>query len=106
MSFQSDEDRWRQALKETGLQEVMRQLRCYPGRPEDVLSNLPLLPPYPSRAFCQQWCLDEEGREVRPFFTMIITFALLAVLLLSYASCTIAAYTHSPASPVAGAHRL
>lgn len=102
MRFETDEDRWRRALKETGQQEVMRQLTCYPGQPGDVLTNLPLLPPYPTRAFCQQWCEEQDAREIRPLFTLPIFFGLLAVLFVSYAACTLASYVNTPTPTMGG----
>jgi hypothetical protein len=49
-------ERWREALEKKGLDVVRHQLDLRPGRPDEVLYNIVDEPPYPDRAFCEDWC--------------------------------------------------
>jgi len=64
-------------------------LTRYPGRLQDPINDLPLEPPYPSREFCLNWCADEDNRSVASNFNTAVVLGLLALLMVSYASCTV-----------------
>jgi hypothetical protein len=53
---------WRRGLRARGQHWVMAELHRRAGRPEDVLLEVVFEPPYPTRAFCQQWCAEEANR--------------------------------------------
>jgi hypothetical protein len=98
--IETDEDRWRTALTLVGADQIRTQLAQYPGRPTDPIWDLPLKPPYPSRAFCLEWCDESDARWFRPYTRAIVALIVLAVTALSYASCTLSTFLGSPSSSV------
>ena len=76
---------WRKALQARGKDWVRSELHRRPGRPEDTLYDVVFKEPYPTRAFCFQWCAEEENRVFRVSwhnFATIIAMALLIVSIL------------------------
>jgi len=82
----SDERRWRVGLEVAGRAAVEEYLRLYPGGPDDEMWDLPLEPPFPSRAFCQEWLLG-NSRTVTAYRGLIVFFALTVLIGVSYAGC-------------------
>jgi hypothetical protein len=91
----AEHKRWRDGLSLIGKPALMDQLRRYPGLPSDTVSDVPLHPPYPTREFCERWCHEAEHRSVRSYGTVIVTSVILAVVMLSYASCSISEFLNS-----------
>ena len=58
----------------------MTELYQRAGRPEDVLLDVVFEPPYPTRAFCWQWCAEEENR-IRVPASLMIALVLAALVL-------------------------
>jgi uncharacterized iron-regulated membrane protein len=56
---------WRKALQARGRDWVMSELHTRPGRPEDAVLDVVFEQPYPTRAFCMQWCAEQENRIFR-----------------------------------------
>jgi len=72
---------WRQGLRARGRDWVMAELHLRAGRPEDVLLEVVFEPPYPTRAFCRQWCAAEESKvRVHPSLRLALVVAALAVI--------------------------
>lgn len=59
------ETAWRAALQQRGKEWVQSELRARPGRPDDVVCDVVFEPPYPTRAFCVQWCAEQDNRIFR-----------------------------------------
>lgn len=53
---------WQKALKAKGREGVLSELRKRPGRPNDIVEDIIFQEPYPTRAFCQQWCNEQDNK--------------------------------------------
>src|SRR5215467_4013185 len=72
---------WRRGLRARGKDWVMAELHRRAGRPEDVLLDVVFEPPYPTRAFCRQWCAEEENRvHVSASLKIAVVLAALALV--------------------------
>ena len=70
---------WRAGLQERGKEWVLSELRTRPGRPDDVIYDVVFEAPYPTRAFCVQWCAEQDNK----LFSMSWhSYAAIAMLLL------------------------
>ena len=84
------EEVWRKGLQARGKEWVLSELRRRPGQPEDVLYDVVFKEPYPTRAFCFQWCAEEENRVFRMSwhtYATIIAMVLLIVSILKGIEC-------------------
>jgi hypothetical protein len=70
---------WRAALQERGKEWVVSQLRTRPGRPDDIVYDVVFEAPYPTRAFCVQWCAEQENKIVQ--FSWHVYAAIFMLLL-------------------------
>jgi hypothetical protein len=76
---------WRKGLQARGKEWVLSELHRRPGQPDDVLYDVVFKEPYPTRAFCFQWCAEEENKVFRMSwhtYAMLIALALLIVSIL------------------------
>lgn len=87
---------WRKALQARGRDWVMSELHTRPGRPEDIVYDVVFEGPYPTRAFCLQWCAEQENRILRMSWH---TYASIIALIL-FVICFYQA-VHSWQPPVA-----
>jgi hypothetical protein len=72
---------WRKALQAKGKEWVMAQLRLRVGQPNDVVLDVVFQEPLPTRAFCQQWCAEEDNKFFRfSWHTVGIIAALVIVV--------------------------
>jgi len=77
----SQDDIWRQGLRKRGKDWVLAELHRRAGGPDDVLLEVVFQPPYPTRAFCLQWCAEEESRiRVPPSLRLALVVAVLTVV--------------------------
>lgn len=75
------ETAWRVALQQRGTEWVVSQLRTRPGRPDDVVHDVVFEAPYPTRAFCVQWCAEQDNKIVRlSWHSYAAIFMLLLVI--------------------------
>jgi hypothetical protein len=75
------ETAWRAALQQRGREWVVSQLRTRPGRPDDVVHDVVFEAPYPTRAFCVQWCAEQDNRIFRlSWHSYAAGFLLLLVI--------------------------
>jgi hypothetical protein len=76
------EERWRTALKKKGLEVVQVELDMRPGRAGDICYDVGDEPPYPTRAFVENWCRGKPPKPFGPSGTtaMIIGMSLLFVV--------------------------
>jgi hypothetical protein len=72
-------DAWRAALRAKGRDWVMAELNLRAGQPEDPVYDIVHEAPYPTRAFCQRWCAEEDNKGIRLAGTT--KAALIALLL-------------------------
>ncbi|HET7881207.1 MAG TPA: hypothetical protein VFL55_10005 [Acetobacteraceae bacterium] len=75
------EEVWRRGLRARGKHWVMTELHRRAGRPDDALLEVVFEPPHPTRAFCQQWCAQEESR-IRVSPSLILALVLTAVVVI------------------------
>lgn len=73
------ETAWRAGLQERGKEWVLSELRTRPGRPDDVVYDVVFEAPYPTRAFCVQWCAEQDNKLFRMSWH---SYAAIAMLLL------------------------
>jgi hypothetical protein len=78
------EERWRAALAERGKERVQAELEMIPGRPEDLVYTLGDAPPYPTRAFCEQWCRGKPAQRIGGSGTTAILIGLTVVMVLCF----------------------
>jgi hypothetical protein len=50
------EERWHAALDAKGAAQILTELELTRGRPADPVFDVGDRPPYPTRAYCAQWC--------------------------------------------------
>ena len=74
---------WRNGLRARGKEWVLSELRRRPGQPEDTLYDVVFKEPYPTRAFCFQWCAEEENKVFRMSWHTYATMIALALLIVS-----------------------
>jgi len=80
---------WRKALQARGKDWVMSELHRRPGLPEDALYDVVFKEPYPTRAFCFEWCSEEENRLFRmSWHTYAAVFALLLLIVCLFKGVT------------------
>jgi len=75
---------WRKALGERGKDWVMAQLHTRPGRPDDVVFDVVFQPPYPTRAFCQIWCGEQDNRLFRMSWHSYAAIAMLFLFIVCF----------------------
>lgn len=92
MLYVDDEKRWRDALELMGRERIEALLRRYPGGPDDPVTDLPVHAPFPSRAFCRQWCLATTSRAARGYAVVGVAMALMATVAVSYAACSLSPF--------------
>ncbi len=61
----SEADVWRTALQARGRDWVLSELNTRPGQPDDLLYDVVFEPPYPTREFCQRWCVEDDNTFLR-----------------------------------------
>ncbi len=57
----SAETLWRNGLKARGVDWVKAELRRRPGQPDDLVYDVVFQQPYPTREFCEKWCVEEDN---------------------------------------------
>jgi hypothetical protein len=84
------DERWRAALEDRGMHVVRAELDSRPGRPGDLMYDYADGPPYPTRAFCEQWCRGAPPKRagISGAGAMIIAMPVLIVV------CIIQAISH------------
>ncbi|HEX3989661.1 MAG TPA: hypothetical protein VHX39_00680 [Acetobacteraceae bacterium] len=60
-----DEDAWREGLRAKGRDWVLAELNMRPGLPQDPLLDVVYVSPYPTREFCQRWCVESDNQYLR-----------------------------------------
>jgi len=56
-----DAARWRKAMETMGRISVEATLRRRPGRSYEPVLDIVDEPPYPSREFCERWCIEQDN---------------------------------------------
>ena len=60
-----EEDAWREALRTKGRDWVLTELNTRPGMPQDPLLDVVYVQPFPTREFCQRWCVETDNQYLR-----------------------------------------
>jgi hypothetical protein len=60
-----EEDAWREALRTKGRDWVLAELNTRPGLPQDPLLDVVYEQPFPTREFCQRWCVETDNQYLR-----------------------------------------
>ena|ERR1700761_1137868 len=79
----SIEARWREGLERKGADWVQRELQTRAGQPGDVLLDVVHEEPYPTRDYCQQWCIAQENRVGRPSIPVLAAIGLMVLVLIA-----------------------
>jgi hypothetical protein len=76
------EERWRAALKKKGMDAMRAELDLRPGRPTDPVYDIGDGPPYPTRAYCEEWCRGAPPPRMGPSGAakMVIIMSILVVV--------------------------
>lgn len=74
--------RWRDAMERMGKAGVEVEMRRRPGPPTDVVLDIGDEAPYPTRAFCEQWCTEQDNILFRfsPRMGIILTLCVLLLV--------------------------
>jgi len=80
-------ERWHDAMRRMGRAAVEAALRRRPGRPAERIDDIGSEPPYPTRAFCEQWCVEQDNIVYR--FTP--RTAVILTLIVAILACTVMA---------------
>jgi hypothetical protein len=82
MVDRATEERWCAALKEKGIDAVRVELDMRPGRATDVCYDIGDIPPYPTRAFCEEWCRGKPPRRMGLSgpSSMVVIMSILVVV--------------------------
>lgn len=73
---------WREALKAKGKHWVQAQLNERPGRSDDPVFDLVFEAPFPTRAFCAQWCAEEDNKLFRISGAGVVTILVFVVFMI------------------------
>lgn len=73
------ETAWRKALEARGKDWVMAELRRRPGRPQDVVYDIVFEQPYPTREFCEQWCIEQDNKLFHVSLQLFVMIGIAAV---------------------------
>jgi hypothetical protein len=75
-------ERWQEALRRLGKEEVWAKLSQRLGNPREPLYDIVYEPPFPTREFCQQWYTDEDNAfRVHPTKVgILLVLALIAIV--------------------------
>lgn len=75
-------ERWQEALRRVGKEQVWAKLSERPGNPRDPLYDIVYEPPYPTREFCQQWYTEEDSAfRVHPAkLAILLVLVLIAIV--------------------------
>ena len=72
---------WRKALQVKGKDWVLAEMRRRPGQPGDVVLDVVYQDPLPTRAFCMQWCAEEDNKIIRFTWQKVaIGFAIILLV--------------------------
>ena len=77
----ANEERWRDAMQRMGRSAVEAHLRRRPGRPTEAIDDVGYDPPYPPRAFCEQWCIEQDNILFR-FSPRMVAIAVTLVIVM------------------------
>jgi hypothetical protein len=77
------EERWHAALRDRGAARVMAELELTRGNPADPVFDIGDRPPYPTRAYCAQWCRNGGRPAARGAGAAVIGGALVLLLFAS-----------------------
>lgn len=73
------ETAWRKALEARGKDWVMAELCRRPGRPQDVVYDIVFEQPYPTREFCEKWCIEQENKLFHVSWQLFVMIGLAAI---------------------------
>ena len=77
------EAKWREGLNRKGRDWVTRELQTRVGQPDDVILDVVYEEPYPSRAFCQRWCIEQDNKTGGPSVATAVTMVILVVIIIA-----------------------
>jgi hypothetical protein len=60
-----EEQTWYEGLRARGRDWVLDELNRRPGMPQDPLHDVVYSEPYPTREFCQRWCVEVDNQYLR-----------------------------------------
>jgi len=77
------EERWHAALEAKGAARVLAELELTRGNPADPVFEIGDRPPYPTRAYCAQWCRNGGRPSARGAGAAMLGGALVLLLFAS-----------------------
>jgi hypothetical protein len=78
------ETAWRAGLQQRGKEWVLSELRTRPGRADDVVYDVVFEAPYPTRAFCVQWCAEQDNKIFRLSWHSYAAIAMLLLVIVCF----------------------
>jgi len=90
-----DEMDWRRALDAKGRDWVMAELKRRAGRPNDVVLDVVFSEPYPTRAFCERWCAEQDNRMFH-LSGHAIAIIVASILLFAFAIKAVVSWNNLP----------
>ncbi len=89
-------ERWRAAMGRMGKIAVEAELRRRPGRPSERVLDIGNEAPYPTREFCEQWCIEQDNILFRFSPRIGVVLALFVLLL----ACVLQVYGSIGVAPI------
>jgi hypothetical protein len=86
---------WRRALDAKGRDWVMAELKRRAGRPNDVVLDVVFSEPYPTRAFCERWCAEQDNRMFH-LSGHAIAIIVASILLFAFAIKAVVSWNNLP----------
>jgi hypothetical protein len=96
LAILANTDRWHDAMHRMGRVAVETALRRVPGRPTDVIDDVGGDPPYPTREFCERWCIEQDNVVFRFSLRTAVVLTLFGAAIV----CLIQAYGDFSGAPV------
>jgi hypothetical protein len=100
----SEADVWRTALQAKGRDWVLAELETRPGRPDDVVYDVVFEPPFPTREFCQRWCVEDDNRFLHVATSTKAALCVLVMLILFAAMGIHSLSSSGPQKPGSSTH--
>lgn len=92
---------WRAALQAKGRHWVASELRMRPGQPGDTLYDVVHTPPFPTRDFCRQWCVEDDNDFLRMSLSTKAAFGALFFFML-FLAMAVHGWNHAKSARPAG----
>jgi hypothetical protein len=79
--------RWHDAMRRMGRAAVEAELQRRPGPPAELIDDIGGEAPYPTREFCERWCIEQDNI----LFQFSLRTAAILILIIAILACMVMA---------------